>query len=745
VSKHLVQWLFRRRFQVALFVIIWLGFGLRIVNLGQLALAGDEGATFMSVRAIVLHGVPIFDTGLWEVRGFVYLYLVAPFLYLFGDNEFALRLPGTIIGTLTILTSYKLCQSLFNRRDIALIAAAIVAFHPWTVEFSRTARVYVLFQFWTVLFLYFFYWGFVQEKSKKYQLWLILVIVASTIDHIETLSLLLLFSFLPLVKPWKRLFSPSYLLACVTTVAGPVGYYFLRPRIFGGISVLRPPNVQAPSVSVNTLNKISLFAQSTFGSLRMLETYFAIAGPVMVSIVGVGSILLILFLVRLVMTKEKNDWALPATYLYWSLLVLLVFFSMVRDSGVSSATLAVGDDVKPRWVYHIFPLIIYVYSFTVVYLAIFASKFLNNKKIQLGIKIQTVIIPALLGAAVFAVVSPRETLQMVFRTYGDPLPDRVFMGTTIKNAFFIEPFFNFHPDYKTTSLYVAEHYQEGDAVLVTASPALHFLYLGDKITHRLGLIGARGAFVDSNNELRELRVNVPRISSVQSIFEVMAEYQRVWILHPYRSNASLSVRRWLQTQSERLVYQGRDGVSKVYLFDEATTRLYGHQGWNLFYAFQDVRLTAEGPGVQPFELQLDRRQEWVYDDRLFLGPSDIKANGIAFNDQLLFHPFSDELSTNIRVPIKDNRYTSVETLYALADGAVAAGSNGVEYSILISVDGGASWCVLLQKQVQRAEWQVARIDLQPYQNQDLLLWLIADPMGRYDYDWLLVTFRLVAS
>lgn len=739
-SCTLSRWSSKWQSRIAILIVTWLGFGLRILNVGRLGLLGDEGATFLGARAIVLHGVPILDTGLWVNRGLGYSYLVAAFLSLCGESEFALRLPGVLVGTLTIAMSYKLCKSLFDCRRTALIAAAIVALHPWEIEFSRTAREYVMLQLWTVLLLYCFYLGFIRE-SKAHRLLFALIAVISTIDHLETISLLLLLSILPLVKPWKQLFSPGYLLTCVTASAGPVGYFFLRPIVFYGISVMRPPNTKA-STAVNVASKVSLLTQGSFGSFWVLRTLSAIAGPVLSGVVALGSVLVLLLLVRLAVIKKKISWVLPAAYLYWSLLVLLAFFSMLHKGASSDVALSGISDMKPRHIYHIFPLAIYAYSLTASFLLRLVLG-LSNRRAKLRGATRASIITLLSVVAVLAVVSPRELPQIVFRTYSDPLPDRVLLGTSVKNALSLAPHYDSHPDYKTTSLYVAEHYREGDAVLVTQAPPIHFFYLGDKVTHRIGLSGGAGAFIDSIGQVRERRVNIPRIVSIQSILDVMSENDRVWIIDAYGAAARSPVEKWLRDQSERLVYLGKDDKSKVYLFDRAVKHLYSNYAWDLFYALQDVEVTAERPDPCSVELGLNRQQIWTYNDQLFLGPSDSTAGGVAFNNQLLFHPFSDDASTNVRILIEDNQYSFIETAYALADVAFAAGSNGVEYSILTSVDGGSSWRVLLREPVRRADWKVRKIDIRPYQGQRLILRLTADPMGQYDYDWLQITFRML--
>lgn len=79
------------------------------------------------------------------------VYLTVPFVAVFGLNEFAVRLPSALAGTLTVLLMYFLVLELFiapkskrsefGTRDLptsaALFSAAILALTPWHIMLSR--------------------------------------------------------------------------------------------------------------------------------------------------------------------------------------------------------------------------------------------------------------------------------------------------------------------------------------------------------------------------------------------------------------------------------------------------------------------------------------------------------------------------------------------------------------------------------------------------------------------------------
>lgn len=65
------------------------------------------------------------------------LYLTIPFILVFGLNEFAIRFPHALIGTLTIISVYFLTFGITKKQNISLLASILVAIGPWYVFTSR--------------------------------------------------------------------------------------------------------------------------------------------------------------------------------------------------------------------------------------------------------------------------------------------------------------------------------------------------------------------------------------------------------------------------------------------------------------------------------------------------------------------------------------------------------------------------------------------------------------------------------
>lgn len=69
----------------------------------------------------------------------VYVYLTAVSEKIFGLNEFSVRLPSVLAGTLSVLFVYLLALEMFKRQDEAILSAFLMAILPWSFFLSRIA------------------------------------------------------------------------------------------------------------------------------------------------------------------------------------------------------------------------------------------------------------------------------------------------------------------------------------------------------------------------------------------------------------------------------------------------------------------------------------------------------------------------------------------------------------------------------------------------------------------------------
>ena len=109
------------------------------------ALNSDEIAIGYNAYSVLTTGRDEYNTPYpFTFRSFddykmpVYVYVVAGSMRILGYNDFAVRFPSALFGTITVLFTYLLVRELFKRRDIAVVSSLLLAISPWSIHFSRS-------------------------------------------------------------------------------------------------------------------------------------------------------------------------------------------------------------------------------------------------------------------------------------------------------------------------------------------------------------------------------------------------------------------------------------------------------------------------------------------------------------------------------------------------------------------------------------------------------------------------------
>ncbi len=135
---------------------------MRLWDLGYRAISHDES----------LHAM--YSWYLYQGQGYEHMPMMhGPFqffgnafnFFLFGDSDFTARLLPALMGTALVLLPFFLRQYLGRWGSLAV--AALLAFSPTLLYFSRYARNDILIAFWTLL-LVIFIWRYIAERRPRY-------------------------------------------------------------------------------------------------------------------------------------------------------------------------------------------------------------------------------------------------------------------------------------------------------------------------------------------------------------------------------------------------------------------------------------------------------------------------------------------------------------------------------------------------------------------------------------------------
>ncbi|MBN4063222.1 glycosyltransferase family 39 protein [Cardiobacterium sp. AH-315-I02] len=243
----------------------------RLYNLGDPGFYMDEDITSFATRSMVETGSPQMPSGMPYYRALPHTWLNSISANIFGlDNEISYRIPGALLGILTIPLIFLLVRA-FTGTSIAFLVALLLALSEWHIITSRQARMYAPF-----LFFYIASSFIILRWAKKDTLWNLL---ASIILFFIAASLHQMGVFLALI-PLIALFikdyatTPQYKLFTFAILAGAITY------LYGEMFVL-PPYTQWQAaqgiLTTNITDRTSLlqplsatglqFAQATVGLL----------------------------------------------------------------------------------------------------------------------------------------------------------------------------------------------------------------------------------------------------------------------------------------------------------------------------------------------------------------------------------------------------------------------------------------------------------------------------------------------
>ena len=145
--------------KLSLGLIFILAFAVRIWNVwGQPTFISDEASIGYNAYSILKTGkdewgkfLPLTFKSFGEYKLPVYIYTVVPSIAIFGLNEFSVRFPSVLFGSLTVLVTFFLVKELFASDNVGLISALLLAISPWHIQASRMALEANLGLFITIL------------------------------------------------------------------------------------------------------------------------------------------------------------------------------------------------------------------------------------------------------------------------------------------------------------------------------------------------------------------------------------------------------------------------------------------------------------------------------------------------------------------------------------------------------------------------------------------------------------------
>lgn len=200
-----------KRERLILISILILAAWLRIYHLDEIppGVFGDEADVGYHAYSLLRTGkdyysqfLPVYIHSLAEWRAPLLMYATAPFLGLFGLNEWGLRIPSVFFGLLSLIIFYRLIKKMFQNELVALLSAFFLATSPWHIQYSRMA-----FELSLLLFLFLLgIWLFLLSFKRNWLLILVAILFGLTLYTYSTANVLLPLFLVLLIFVFKEKF-----------------------------------------------------------------------------------------------------------------------------------------------------------------------------------------------------------------------------------------------------------------------------------------------------------------------------------------------------------------------------------------------------------------------------------------------------------------------------------------------------------------------------------------------------------
>ncbi|MEM3394179.1 MAG: glycosyltransferase family 39 protein [Candidatus Methanomethylicia archaeon] len=105
----------------------------------EISIASDAYSIINTGRDLTGKKLPLSFKSHNTYKAPLYIYLAAPLVKIFGNNELSVRLPSVILGSLTLLIIFFLVKRITNNEFVAFFSAFLLAISPWHVYVSRVA------------------------------------------------------------------------------------------------------------------------------------------------------------------------------------------------------------------------------------------------------------------------------------------------------------------------------------------------------------------------------------------------------------------------------------------------------------------------------------------------------------------------------------------------------------------------------------------------------------------------------
>ncbi len=213
----------------------------------------DEAAVGYNAYTILHWGkdewgktLPITFKSFGDDKNPAHVYLTAPFVGIFGLNEWATRASSAFFGVLLVFISFFLAKTLFKSRTIGLITALFLSISPFNIQFSRFNHELNFAVFFFMAGIYLFFKGL---RKKNWMVILSFVFLGLDLLTYQSAKVVtpILVILLIILNIKKLLKVKKYFIAGLVIYLLFVSLLFIKPQLLGGAR-LKQTSIAEPKV-----------------------------------------------------------------------------------------------------------------------------------------------------------------------------------------------------------------------------------------------------------------------------------------------------------------------------------------------------------------------------------------------------------------------------------------------------------------------------------------------------------------
>lgn len=215
-------------------ILTLLGFALRLYQLDQVPLRGDEAFSALNWAAL-----PISEslTSIARIEPHPPLtYILFHFWYLlFGiEHEFTLRLLPGLVNILGIPAIYAIGVLLTRKRQVGLIAALLWALHPYQIWHSQDFRNYAIWSGISLITIWLGLRTIIHQRSASWLAYLLAATIGCLTFYFESVTILIVTLFGLLINWQLPYFRWRWIISNMIPIGlGAAAFLFLQGQLVG--------------------------------------------------------------------------------------------------------------------------------------------------------------------------------------------------------------------------------------------------------------------------------------------------------------------------------------------------------------------------------------------------------------------------------------------------------------------------------------------------------------------------------